>query len=91
MQNWAKLGSSSHILMVNIFKMLFLKASSVWYKNKLQIGNILHTCLTMYLETSDQDLQQKMFTLFENIAMDHNLKTLHKLVVICLIFIICIA
>lgn len=80
MHNWSKLDSSTHVILINVLKMLFLKASSVWYKNNMPVENVLQTCLTMYLETTDQDLQQKLFTLLENIAMDHSLKKLHKFV-----------
>ncbi|XP_029162409.1 testis-expressed protein 10 [Nylanderia fulva] len=75
-ENWCD--SSALLLLTKLLRTLFLKASSVWYANCI---NLSHT-LQLIVETSSrlpkQELQSQLFLIIGDIILECNLNELHR-------------
>ena len=77
MENWSSRDASALPQFMRTLRTLFLKASKVWYKNGISLGETLKTLINTYARQSKKEFQSQCFSLLSDIVMDHNLKELH--------------
>lgn len=78
LENWSSCQNTGLPQLTNLLSTLFLKANRVWYKNKVQLGNMLKCMLKTYQQHPKKELQMALFTILGDIVMDHKLDILHR-------------
>lgn len=78
LENWSSADNPALPQLTKLLKTLFLKASSVWYGNGVNLGGMLQSVVTACCNQSKRELQMQLFTILTDIILDHTLHELHR-------------
>ncbi|XP_012255740.2 testis-expressed protein 10 homolog [Athalia rosae] len=77
-EDWASKDNSALPHLTRCLKCLLLRASKVWYHNKVDLGTTLQALINAVSIHSKKELRSQMFSILTKIVMDHDLTELHS-------------
>ncbi|KAG7209713.1 hypothetical protein KM043_011348 [Ampulex compressa] len=77
-RDWSNVDSEALIQLIKVLRILFLKASKFWYANHITLGTLLGTIIDASFRHSRKELHSPLFTILNEIVLDHTLIELHS-------------
>ncbi|XP_015598339.1 testis-expressed protein 10 homolog [Cephus cinctus] len=78
LESWSSTDNSALPALIRTLRTLFLKASKIWYKNHINLGNTLKIIISTYSQPPKKELHFQLFNILSEIILDHNLVELHN-------------
>ncbi|XP_003708337.1 testis-expressed protein 10 homolog [Megachile rotundata] len=78
LDNWSSLNNGVLPVLTKLLRILFLSASKVWYKNRLDLRETLQSVVNACCDRSNKDMQLQLFSVISEIMLDHTLHELHR-------------
>ncbi|XP_017884775.1 testis-expressed protein 10 [Ceratina calcarata] len=78
LENWSSINDIVLPQLTKLLRTLFLKASKVWYKNRLDLSETLQLVVNACCNQSKKEMQLQLFSVISDVMLDHTLQELHR-------------
>ncbi|CAL7950958.1 unnamed protein product [Xylocopa violacea] len=78
LENWSNINNIVLPQLTKLLRTLFLKASKVWYRNRLDLNETLQSVVNACCNQSKREMQLQLFSVVSDIMLDHTLHELHR-------------
>lgn len=77
LENWSNRNNALLPQLTKLLRTLFLKASKIWYRNRLDLSETLQLVVNACCDQSKREMQLQLFPVVSDIMLDHTLHELH--------------
>lgn len=78
LENWSSINDIVLPQLTKLLRTLFLKASKIWYKNRLDLSETLQLVVNACCNQSKREMQLQLFSVISDVMLDHTLQELHR-------------
>lgn len=78
LENWSDTNNVALPQFIKLLRILFLKASKIWYKNHFDLSKTLQLVVNICCNQFRKEIQLQLFSVISDIMLDHTLHELHR-------------
>ncbi|XP_046747699.1 testis-expressed protein 10 homolog [Diprion similis] len=78
LEDWSSGDNFALQQLIRSVKCLLLRASKIWYHNKINLGSILQAMINVQSKHAKKDLRSQLFEVLTKIILDHDATELHR-------------
>ncbi|XP_046488568.1 testis-expressed protein 10 homolog [Neodiprion pinetum] len=78
LEDWSSGDNFALLQLIRSVKCLLLRASKVWYHNKINLGSILRAMVNVQSKHAKKELRSQLFEVLTRIILDHDATELHS-------------
>lgn len=78
LENWSDTNNVALPQLIKLLRILFLKASKIWYKNHFDLSKTLQLIVNICCNQFKKEIQLQLFSVISDIMLDHTLHELHR-------------